>query len=193
MRRAFQGSRVSFISSNCIGGRLSDLAGEPCLSPTVGMFFRPGDFLAFASDLPRHLAAEPTFDEAETEKLGFPVGDLIGIKLLFMHYRSFAEAREKWMRRAGLVDLTRTVLIFCDRGGATDADLRRFDALAGPKILLVAKAMPGLGSALHVERGHCGGRVGDLFTHWEHLAPVLTTPALERLSDQLNLRRRDVP
>lgn len=170
---------------------MSDLAGEPYLSPTVGMFFRPHDFMAFVSDLPRYLAAEPTFDAAETDRLGFPVGDLIGIKLLFLHYRSFDEAREKWMKRAGLVDLTRTVLVFCDRGGASEEELRRFDSLVRPKILLVARARAGLRNALQVGKGHCGDQIGDLFTHWEHLAPVLTAGILKQLSAQLNESRRD--
>lgn len=191
MRRFLHGSRVSFISSNCIGGRLSDLANEPYLSPTVGMFFRPTDFLAFASDLPRYLAAEPLPDEAETEKLGFPVGDLIGLKLLFMHYRSFEEAREKWMKRARLVDLARVVLVFCDRGGASEEDLTRFDGLAHPKILLVAKARPALRSALLVNGGNDGTQVGDLFTQWQHLAPALTSGTLKRLSLQLSEYGRD--
>ena len=186
MRRHFHGSRVSFISSNCIGGRLSDLADEPYLSPTVGMFFRPHDFLAFASDLPRYLTVEPVFDAEETGKLGFPVGDLMGIKLLLLHYRSFAEAREKWVKRAALVDLAKVVLTFCDRGGASLEQLRRFDRLPHPKLLLVANAMPELRSALHVTRGHSGNEIGDLFAHWQHLAPVLTSATLERLSGQLH-------
>jgi hypothetical protein len=52
---------------------------------------------------------------------------------------------------------------------------------------LVAKAAADLPGALVVNNGHSGNRVGDLFTHWEHLAPVLTTPVLRRLLGQLHV------
>src|SRR5579872_2821076 len=77
---------ISIISSNCIGGKLSELAGEPYRSPTVGLWFWPDDFVKFAADLRRYVAEPLIYDRDESERMAYPVGRICDVRLMFMHY-----------------------------------------------------------------------------------------------------------
>ena len=88
MRKAPVGCDVPIVSSNCIGGRLSQIAGGPYRS-----LVRPDDFLKFATDLARYTKVMLTHDGDESKCLGYPVGALADIRIMFMHYLSFEDAR----------------------------------------------------------------------------------------------------
>ena len=185
MRKALRGCDVSIVSSNCIGGRLSQIAGEPYRSPTVGLWFRPDDFLKFATDLARYTKAALAHDGDESECLGYPVGALADIRIMFKHYPSFDEARAKWIERVARIDRTRLLLVHTDRDGATANNLSHFDAQPYPKLLFVSRPRPDLNSALWVRHGNEPNQVGDLTTNWHHLFPVLSQSVLQRIRQEL--------
>jgi uncharacterized protein (DUF1919 family) len=186
LREALHGRAISIVSSNCIGARLSQLAGEPYRSPTVGLWFRPDDFLRFATDLAAYTKVKLAHDVIESARMGYPVGTLADVKIMFMHYASFAEAQDSWVARAQRIDRQKLLLVFTDRDGATADHLSRFDALAYPKLLFVSKPWPQLKSALWVRHGNEPHQVGDLTTYWHHLAPVLSQSVLQDLAVQFD-------
>jgi uncharacterized protein (DUF1919 family) len=185
MRKALKGRDVSIVSANCIGAKLSEIAGEPYRSPTVGLWFPPDDFLKFAADLDLYSRLELTHDADESARRGYPVGALGDVKIMFMHYPTFAEAREKWLRRAARINRNKLLLVLTDRG-ATAEHLARFDATPHPKLLFVSKPQPNLRSALWVRDGNEPDQVGDLTTHYHHLFPVLSRSVLRRLCEALD-------
>ena len=185
LRKALRGRNVSIISSNCIGGRLSQIAGEPYRSPTVGLWIGPDDFLKFAGGLPEYTKAELVHDTGESKRWGFPVGMLDDVRIMFMHYATFAEAYEKWNERTARLDPLKVLLVHTDRGANAD-HLSRFDALPYPKVLFVSKPPPELKSALWVRHGNEPDQVGDLTTHWHYLSPALSRSALRKICEELD-------
>jgi uncharacterized protein (DUF1919 family) len=72
----------------------------------VGLLIHTEDFLEFASHLDYYLHCEP--EEWSDDAVTYPVGVLrrgdTSVRLYFMQYGSFDEARSKWVRRAARVD-----------------------------------------------------------------------------------------
>jgi uncharacterized protein (DUF1919 family) len=169
LRRKFQahlrGKEFSFIASNCIGGRFSKLQGLPYLSPTVGLYFNPSDFLSFCEDLPGYLRLEVTHDEEKSAAQGYPVGDLGGLKIMFEHFESFDRAKERWEARASRVRQEEIVIIFTTRDGFLPEHLRRFNNLPTRKKLLFGH-LPTEGSpnSIYVPGFERDGQVGDLYS-----------------------------
>ena len=182
VRHALHGSTASFISSNCVGGRISELAGDDYRSPTVGLLIDPVSFVEFVSDLPHYLTAEIVEDPAESERLGYPVGRMGPVTIGFMHYPSFAEAVATWRRRAERVRLDDVVVIYADRGDA-DCTARFLDLPIERKLLITTRTdlagphvarLDSVGDPLGID-------MGDLYTNWERLEPVLTPERLALL------------
>jgi uncharacterized protein (DUF1919 family) len=193
MRRQLGGMGICFLSSNCVGSRLSLLAGEPFNSPTVNLWMAPGDFLQFVERIEDYKALGGDFqlsDTASTEH-GYPVADLGGetglprIRVYFQHFHSLDEAVSAWTRRFNRLDLDRVVLTFTDRDGATEEDLRRFDALPYVKIAFTSRTLDGVACAVQVPGYEHAAEVGDLFSDWQQLAAPLTSARLRALSDAL--------
>ena len=95
-------------------------------TPTVNLYFDAGDYMRFVSDLDRYLSEE--LIEIPSDK-PYPVGNIDDITIHFMHYKSFDEARSKWIERSGRVDMNNLFLMFTDRNDCTIDDLKAFDAL----------------------------------------------------------------
>jgi uncharacterized protein (DUF1919 family) len=185
VRKTLRGRSVSIISSNCIGGRLSQIAGEPYRSPIVGLWIWPDDFLKFAVGLPRYTKAELVHDIGESERWGFTVGMLDDVRIMFMHYQTFAQAHKQWYERTARFDPSKLLQVHTDRGANAD-NLSRFDALPYPNVLFVSKPRPELKNALWDRHGNEPDQVGDLTTHWHYLSPALSRSALRKICKELD-------
>lgn len=117
---------VTIFCSNCVGGVIYHDLGLRFMSPTINLFMRPSDFVSFCSDLPKYLETELT--ELDTDK-PYPCGCLDGIRIDFVHYKSFQEARAKWVERSKRVNLANCCAILVDRDGCSVDDIRAFDRL----------------------------------------------------------------
>lgn len=180
LRQHFAQRDFSFISSNCLGGRFSQLLDVQYRSPTVGLYFYPGDFLNFVSDLPRNLQADVDADEPSSAQQGYPVGVVNACKIHFMHYASFAAAKQKWNERKSRVDLAKAIFIFTDRDGATYQDLLAFDELPFErKMLFVHRPYPELRSAIYIKGFERAGQVGELYSLSHYLNSALTSQKLQ--------------
>lgn len=183
LRKYFAGKDYCFISSNCLGGRFSQMLGKQYRSPTVGLYFDPSDFLSFLSDLPRNLQAEMTWDEHRSAQMGYPVGVVNGCHIHLMHYKSFADAKHKWSQRRSRVDLRDAFYIFTDREGATYEQLQAFDRLPFEhKMVFVHKPYPELRSAVYVKGFEREGQVGELYSLSHYLNSALTPQKLKECS-----------
>ncbi len=116
----------SIISNTCIGGVITHNVGEQFRSPTVNLIIFEDQFLIFCRHLREYSncpVEKPTLDESEQfQHLNYPVGILRGgtvnlpdINLYFVHYKSFEEAREKWVERYKRVNYD-DLFIIMDRG-----------------------------------------------------------------------------
>lgn len=127
-RRAAQLTNHEFtiISNTCVGGVITHNVGEQFRSPTVNLIIYEDQFLVFCRHLKEYSTCQvekPTKEEAsQFASFSYPIGILRGasaglpdINLLFVHYKSFEEAKEKWEARFRRVNYD-DIFIMMDRG-----------------------------------------------------------------------------
>lgn len=149
-RLGLKNKNFSVIASNCNGGVIMSDLGVKFRTPTVNVGFKPGDFLLFLSDIEGYLNCE--LKEFKDETKTYPVGDLNGIKLYFVHYDSFDEAYEKWQRRKDRINYDNLFIIFTDRDGCTYEHIKQFDMLPYKnKVIFTNKHYPEFKSAYYIE------------------------------------------
>lgn len=126
----------SVISNNCWAGRLYQYLDMPYLSPTAGLYFFAPDYIKFVSDLRRYLETPLEFIDAEDSKYydelkkrnqtDKPIGVIDDVEIVFLHYKTEEEAKEKWDRRKLRVNYDRIVLKFSRMNLCSDAEIEQF-------------------------------------------------------------------
>lgn len=115
----------TIISNTCVGGVITHYVGEQFRSPTVNLIIYEEQFITFCKHLKEYSVCKvdkPTEEEAKQfASLKYPVGVLRGcdglpdINLLFVHYKTFEEAKQKWEERFKRVNYD-DLYIIMDRG-----------------------------------------------------------------------------
>ena len=83
------------------------------------------------------------------DTLDYPVGDLNGCQIHFMHYHTFEEAFAKWKARSRRINFQNLLVILVERDGCTYEDLQAFDQLPFTnKVAVVHRPYPDIKSAL---------------------------------------------
>ena len=124
----------SIISNNCWGGNIYQYLNLEYKSPTIGLMIFPDDYVKFCKHIDFYLEQELRFVELKNSKKasrfqkdqGFPVGYLYDIEIYFMHYKTEAEAREKWNRRKLRINKKCMIFKMSERDGATLDDVEEF-------------------------------------------------------------------
>jgi len=152
---------ICILSSNCNGAYILHDMGCKFNTPTVNLYFKPGDFLKFVKDPARYLNAVPI--ETFEENISFPIGQLLDIRLYFMHYKSFPEAREKWNERSKRVKLDNVFVMMTDKDNCTYEQLKEFDQLPyQKKVVFTCRTYPEIKSAFYIPGFEKEGEVGVL-------------------------------
>lgn len=150
----------TIISNNCWGGMVYESYGLKKMSPTVGMFIMPADFVCLCSDLLGYLAQPLEFIEPEESKWintlhtndnwgTYLVGRVGDVELHMLHYHDEKTARHKWESRVDRVNYDRIIYKLNDQNGATEDDLLSFDALPlAHKVVFSAQAHPKVSSCI---------------------------------------------
>lgn len=125
-RKKLKHINPTIISNNCVGGVISHDLGQRFCSPTVNLYFRAADYIKFIKNLRYYLSLDPEMEETD---LSYPVGRLDDIKVYFMHYHSFDEARQKWNERKRRIDYENLYFIMTEKEGCTRDILEEFDSL----------------------------------------------------------------
>ena len=164
LRKRLTNKSPCVISSNCNGAFMLHDLGVRFNTPTVNLLFKAGDYLKFVSDPKKYFDADLV--ETNVSGISYPVGQLLDIRLFFMHYKSFDDAKAKWDERKKRVDLNDTdniYLIFTDKDGCTYDDLKTFDALPYKhKVVFTHKPYPEIKSAFYIKGFEDKGEVGVL-------------------------------
>ncbi|MBQ3285212.1 MAG: DUF1919 domain-containing protein [Ruminococcus sp.] len=139
----------TIISNNCVGGVISHDLGQQFRSPTVNLFFKASDYLKFVSNLHYYLELEVVEIESE---LPYPVGMLGDIKVFFMHYRSFSEAKGKWDERKKRIDYNNIYLMMTEIEDCNEDIMKQFDELPYKnKVLFTHLNYPKLGCSQYIK------------------------------------------
>lgn len=138
-RKALTNSDFSVISSDCFGGIACHNLGQRFNSPTVNLFFSHDGFLHFVNNLKEYLQAELV--EVKDESVPYPVGTLTygenTIRIDFMHYKTFDEAKEKWNARRTRVNFSNIYIIQTVPKNLTKEHVEKFNALPYKHKLLI--------------------------------------------------------
>lgn len=129
----------SIISNNCWAGRVYQYLDMPYLSPTAGLYFFAPDYIKFIYNLKKYLDAPLTFIESEQSKyydelklrnqLDKPIGKILDIEIVFLHYATKEEAEEKWNRRKVRVNFDHIIIKFSRMDLCTCKEMEKFDSL----------------------------------------------------------------
>lgn len=138
-RKLIHSKDLTIISNNCWAGKAYQYLGLPYRTPTVGLYFFSEEYLKFIGDLHHYLDEELVFIPAAESKYaaelakrgqtGVPIGVLDDVEIVFLHYRTEKEAKEKWERRCRRVNWDNLFLKFSRMDGCTEAQLKQFSAL----------------------------------------------------------------
>lgn len=124
--KALKNHDFTIISNTCVGGVITHNVGEQFRSPTVNLIIYEDQFLLFCLHLKEYSTCpveQPTDEEVpQFASFTYPVGILRGasaglpdINLLFVHYKTFEEAKEKWESRFNRVNYE-NIFVIMDRG-----------------------------------------------------------------------------
>jgi uncharacterized protein (DUF1919 family) len=130
---------VYIISNNCWAGYVYQRYNIQYKTPTIGLYFFAEDFIRFLKRLRYYLNLPIVFIPATESKyydvlkrrnhINCPIGVLDDIEIIFLHYKSEEEAREKWTRRAERVNFDNLIIKFSEMNLCTEKELKEFDPL----------------------------------------------------------------
>ena len=163
LRVKLKNKNFSIIASNCNGGVILSDLDVKFNTPTINLFFYPEDFLKFLSNIKENLEYELIEDESDCN---YPIGSLNNIKIHFMHYKTFEEAKEKWDSRKNRINYNNLFIMCTDRDGCTYEQIKRFDQLPYKnKIMFTHKPYPEFKSCYYIEGFEQEPSVGILLNY----------------------------
>lgn len=133
----------SIIASDCFGGFMYHNLGLQFRSPTVNLLIEKSNFIEFVTHLKEYLAAELT--EITDNSVEYPVGLLKhgdnSVRIDFMHYKTFEQAKQKWEERKKRVSFDNICIVQLI-ADVTEDDIKAFDKLPFESKMLVANKNP---------------------------------------------------
>lgn len=152
----------TIIANNCIGGFISHYLHLRFCSPTVNLYIHQPDYIKMLQDFDKYFDPAAPITEVKTDK-PFPVGDLYGCKIYFMHYTDFEGAVQKWRERCARINKNSIYLMMTDRDGCTLEDMKAFDALPYKnKVIFTCRKYPDIPSAFYISGFEGQQSVGQL-------------------------------
>ena len=116
-------------------------------------------------DFDRYFDPEAPIKEIHIAGIDYPIGDLYGTEIHFMHYKTFDEAVYKWREICRRINKDSLYLIMTDRDGCTLEDMKAFDDLDyRNKVLFTNKKYPEIKCAFYVKGFENEKSVGQLQT-----------------------------
>jgi len=150
-KRKLDNADFTIISNNCWAGTVYESYGIKKMSPTVGMFIMPEDYLKFVSDFDYYIHLPLRFVKAEESKWHEQLKDksnwgtyiiarLDDIELHMLHYHEETSALKKWNSRVERINYEKILFIFNDQNGCKPEHIEKFMKMPlKNKICFVAK------------------------------------------------------
>lgn len=124
-KKHLKNKNFTIISSNCVGGIIYHDLGLPFLTPTVNLSFDMNDFVKFVS---KKYYIDKDLIKLDTNK-EYPIGVIEDIKINFIHYKTFEEAKTKWDERKQRINYDNLFIIGTDKDNCTYETLKAFENL----------------------------------------------------------------
>lgn len=160
-RKRLKNNNFSIISCNCLGAMITHDLLQPQLSPTVNLFIKADDYIRFLSNLKEYLKMDMV--QVVDDSKPYPVGMVGDVRLYFVHYKTFDDAKKKWQERCRRIKWDNLYIIFSERDGCTYEHLIQFDELPYEhKIVFVHTPCPEIKSSYYFSGFENKGEVGDI-------------------------------
>lgn len=139
----------TIIGSNCNGMFMYYDLGMRFLTPTINLSIEMDDFIRMVKDLRWYMDQELT---EVKEEYKCPIGLLGDIRIYFIHYSSFEEAREKWKERKQRINWDNIFIVGTERDGCTYETIRNFEQLPYKnKVIFTHVEYPEFPSAYYIK------------------------------------------
>lgn len=140
----------TLICSNCTGGFLYHWLGLRFNSPFINLYLSDSDFVKAMQNFDAFIETKIIKDFNST--FSYPVGiGYDGIKIHFMHYKSFTEAVEVWEKRKKRIDRNNMGIMLTNWGGG-ESVIFDFEKLPFKhKVAFVNKEIPGTKSTFVIK------------------------------------------
>lgn len=150
LKRGKVNPNFTIISNNCWAGHVYRYFNVPYQTPTIGLFIFSEDYVKFCKQLKDYLSSELKFISIEESKYkdilkerkndNVPIGVLKDIEIVFLHYHSEDEAREKWNRRKSRMNWNNLYFKMSEQNLCSFDCLMEFDSLpTEQKVVFVSK------------------------------------------------------
>lgn len=150
LRKQLTNRNFSIIASNCNGGCILHDLDMRFNSPFVNLWIKPKDFIKMLKDIPYYMSKELVF--TTEEGIDYPIGLLEDLRVYFQHYKSVRDAKAKWATRVKRINYSNLFIMFSDRDGCKESDLKEFDQLPYKnKVVFVNKQYPDISSAFYIK------------------------------------------
>lgn len=128
----------TIISNNCFAGWVYRRYHLPYLTPTVGLFIMPKDYIKFINNLKEYMnyplefilpsaSKYKEYISAIDERFGkYPIGLLKDVEIHFLHYKNKEEALEKWNRRKQRINWNNLIVKFSEQNQCEIEDIENF-------------------------------------------------------------------
>ncbi len=149
-RKRLINKKFTILSSNCTGGVIYHALGVKFYSPTINLYFSAPDFIKFVKNPSKYIFGNMSL--LDTTKYAYPVIKCEDIIIYAVHYKSFEEFRNKWIKRSKRIDWNNCYIIMTERDNCTLNDIEEFDKLPYKnKVIFVHEQMPEIKSAYYIE------------------------------------------
>lgn len=163
-RYKLKNKEITIMANNCNGTFIYHDLNLKFNSPTINLFIPVKYFVKFMGNLDYYLKQE--LKEYEDKSVDYPVGMLDDIRINFMHYKTFKEAKKKWYERCDRIDKTNMFVIMNETGNTTYEDLVNFDKLPYKnKVVWTHKPYPDIESSFYIKGFEDKGACDCLFDY----------------------------
>jgi uncharacterized protein (DUF1919 family) len=139
-RSKLKSKDFSIIGNNCFAGGMYHKFGLPYNTPTIWTYIYPEDYLRLLENLDYYLKQPLTFKTETNHTMAkkhfqmthrrYPIGVLgSDVEIHFMHYKTEAEAAEKWNRRLKRLNRDNLFFVFSDGEEFSEELLERYQKL----------------------------------------------------------------
>lgn len=139
----------SIISNNCWGELIYPYYGLPYMSPTAGLYFFDEEYIRFVSNLNYYINTDLQFIDAQKSKYrdllykkgqeNCPIGLLDDVEIVFLHYKTKEEAKNKWDRRKKRICWDNIILKYSQSISTKIEMMHKFEQLPYKKVIFVIK------------------------------------------------------
>ena len=144
LRIPLKNKEFSILSNNCWGGVVYDRYALPYRTPTIGLWIPPEDYIKLLKEPKVYLyselrqinyreshVADLLIERKKSGRYDFDLDDLIigrveDVDIVFIHYKTFDDAKTKWDRRKQRINWDNLVVKFNDQNECKTEDYQAF-------------------------------------------------------------------